>query len=201
MFRVKGTNLVIAELDLWVTRRSNMLVTLYRRLIWSTLRELVLTTPQWSGHAAANWNIGVGRPDNEVHDWSFRQDFTDPVFGDDPKRMGDKEAWQAVRARYGGGPDSAFMKQIQRGTKVYFCNGVYGDKKWGDDESVLYLAEVQSGTWSWGQRLREANLPYESAEEVIFRMDAEWGAITSKGTEAELAFGRIGGNAVNPEFV
>lgn len=200
MFRVKGTNLVIAELDLWVTRRASMLVGLYRRLIWATLRELVLTTPQWSGHAAANWNIGVGAPDNEVHEWDFKSEAVDPIFGD-IKEVGDTEAWQAVKGRYGGGPESAFMKRIQRGTKVYFCNGVYGDKQWGDDEVVLYLAEVQSGTWSWGQRLREANKPYESAEEVIFRMDAEWGALTGKGADADLAFGRIGGNAVNPEFV
>lgn len=194
MFQVKGTNLVIAELDLWVRRQEAMIVSEYRRLIWATLRELVRTTPQFSGHAAANWNLGVGHPDNDVHNWEFRGLPAEA----DPRSKGDVEAWMAVSQRYGGGPDSSFMRQIHRRTKVYFCNGVYGDDRWGDDNTVLYLAEMQNP--SWQHRLRIANMPYETAEEVISRMNRTWKYLSPGAGASGAGFGNMGGNSFDPEF-
>lgn len=199
MFRVKGTQLTVEQLDLWVRRREEMVVAQYRQLIWVTLRELVMTTPQWSGHAAANWNIGIGMPDNEVHDESFKG--LDIPMGTPPRQVGHPDAWRAVSERHGGGPGGPFMRQIKRRTKVYFSNGVYGDRRWGDGAAIYYLAELQSGGWPWQQQLREENRPYETAEMVIRRMDRQWREASSSPGIAGLGFGRMGGVSFDAEFV
>lgn len=194
MFKVKGTELVVEQIDLYVRRAEQMYVEQYRKLIWETLKELVLTTPQYTGHAAENWNIGVGRPDTSVtfpkHDVST------------PKEVGDRDAWQKVSQKYGGGPDSAFMKTIGRGTKVYFTNSVIGDRGGTGPEStdeVLYLAEFQNPAWHY--KLRAVNLPYETAEMVIQRMDAKWRKRpVGRGQKRGLGFGRMDGNSFNAEF-
>ncbi len=199
MLRIKGTNLVMEEIDLWVRRKEAMLVQEYRRLVWTTLYELVRTTPQWSGHAAANWNLGLDHPDNEVHDHSFEHLEYGALLGDEPpKQVGDQGAWRAVEQRYGG-LHGQFMRGIQRRTKVYFSNGVYGDDKWGDDRHVLYLARYQNP--SWHARLREVNQPYETAQEVVNRINRTWKYLSSStGASAGVGFGRLGGYSVDPEF-
>lgn len=197
MFKVKGTQLLVDQLDLYVRRAEQMYVEQYRKLIWETLKELVMTTPQWSGHAAANWNLGIGHPDTAVH-----EDGPTLQSGAEPVERGHPAAWRLVSARYGGGPGSAFMKTIQRGTKVYFTNSVVGDRGGRGPNArdlVLYLAEYQNPAWH--HRLRAVNQPYETAEMVIQRMDAKWRKRpVGKGQRRGLGFGRMDGNSFNAEF-
>lgn len=204
MFKVKGTALAIEQIDLFVRRAELMFVEQYRKLIWLTLKELVLTTPQFTGHAAENWNLGIGRPDTTVHDSGKMGKVYDILGGrDSPNEVGDSEAWQKVSARYGGSHTSSFMMGITRHTKVYFTNSVYGDRgplgNKGATDQVLYLAEYQNPAWH--ERLREENLPYETAEMVIQRMDVQWRKRpVGKGQKRGLGYGRMAGNSFNAEF-
>ena len=69
----------------------------------------------------------------------------------------------------------------------------------GATDQVLYLAEYQNHAWH--ERLREENLPYETAEMVIQRMDVQWRKRpVGKGQKRGLGYGRMAGNSFNAEF-
>ena len=141
----------------------------YRKAVWAVFVELVYTTPQFSGRAAANWNIGVDAPDFTV-DYSLGEqpDIVDNKKNDgahiaiSPKRVGDnKWASEALeRNKYK-------LRQIKSKSKVYISNGVKGDVDEGNGRSSpYYLADLQDPTY-WARRLREVNQPYETVSQVL----------------------------------
>lgn len=193
MIKVRVNKSAYKKLDLAVQRVEAMFVQEYRNLIWNTLQELVLTTPQWSGHAAANWNIGFDSPDTKIHSHEFEQEEAAmfPLFI--PRERGDIDPWLSVSARYGGSSFSPEMMRIKRRTRVYFTNNVLGDDPSGGSRRIRYLAQYQDP--SWHSRLRAVNLPYETAQEVIRRMDAQWRRAGAElGASGKgLGFGRLSG--------
>lgn len=194
MIKARGVGSTIQKIDLWVRRVEEQFVADYRGLIWETLRELVLTTPQWSGHAAANWNIGIDEPDLAVHSHEFKMEAEQAGPNFLARQVGDMDPWMAVDARYGGG---AVLKNIRRRSRVFFTNSVVGTEQWGSGAEIEYLARLQNPAWH--SRLRVVNLPYETAQEVIVKMDSLWRLHTGHSGK-RLGFGRMSGYSFNAEF-
>lgn len=144
----------------------------YRAFIWSVFTRILENTPQSTGRAVANWNIGINSPDLEF----------DPDVGDEVsvsggfssyRSKGDKTWIEYAKERNiakvwgpGGGPRKGFVAGGLTGRDiVYITNMVEGD----DDEGnggVNYLLDLQDPAYA-ARRLRVQNQPYETAQESI----------------------------------
>lgn len=158
--------------DLWLKRVESVYVDEYRSIVWSVFLRILRQTPQFTGKAVANWNIGVGQPD-----YSF-----DSSYGDDPLRIeGDTSSvapnrrgdskWIGVAMRR----NKPKLPTIQRQTRVYFSNGTMGDDS--DKQGTnLYLEALQNPAY-WSIKLRSVNKPYETAQESIIAMSERLGRL------------------------
>lgn len=183
---------VLRGIDLWVKRVDEMHVEQFRDLIWATFLRLLKQTPQFSGHAAANWNIGVGAPDNHVHDETLK----------DEQRAADYQTYLArergnLRAvnrairRYGG-RNGPWSKLVTRRTKVFFTNSVVGnDAQWQNEGFTYYLNEYQNPAWH--HKLRMVNMPYETAQETIYFVYARWSRLHGMA-------GKFGGESLGVDY-
>jgi len=169
--------------DLWVKRVNEVLVAGYRDIVWKIFLRILHETPQYTGKAVANWNIGVGVPD-----YNF-----DPSFGDAPELVddptpgtpwdhpmgrsflvpahdkGDRKWIEKAKAR-----NRPKLPLIKRDTRVYFNNAVRGDNDKGATTSTLYMEELQDPAY-WAIKLRAVNRPYETAQEsmiVVFELES-----------------------------
>lgn len=161
---VRNKAKTVRDLNLALTRLEESPIALYRQAIWEIFTRIVMQTPQFTGRAAASWNLGINSPD-----LSF-----DAGMGDDLKfseagwlkksnrEKGDRK-WASEsleRAKY-------VLRRVRRGDKVYISNAVRGDND-GGASSEAYLASLQNAKY-WGEKLRLANQPYETAmESAIF---------------------------------
>lgn len=161
-------------IDLWVTRVEEMFVEEYRKLVWKVFLRILNQTPQYTGLAVVNWNIGVGSPDFSTHSYEGEVDtipvpnsaFPEKVMV--PRKRGDRRAIQAAARR-----NKPKLALITRRTRVYFSNGVSGDDDRGLTATPLYLEELQDPGY-WAHKLRAVNKPYETAQEsVLFVMERE----------------------------
>jgi hypothetical protein len=189
---IKNAPAVLRGIDLWVRRVEAMHVEQYRDLIWETFLRLLNQTPQFSGHAAANWNIGVGAPDNNVYDDALKDEQRAADFQTFlARRRGDRRAIQRAVRRYGG-RNGPWSHQVDRRTKVYFTNSVVGnDQTWQNDGFTYYLNELQNPAWH--NRLRVVNMPYETAQETIYFVYAKW-------SRTEGMAGRFGGENLGMDY-
>lgn len=164
---------VLSGIDLWVKRVESMYVEQYRDLIWATYLRLVKQTPQFSGHAAANWNIGIGAPDSHVYDETLKDEQRAADFQSFLAReKGDMRAVNRAIRRYGG-RNGPWSQRVTRRTKVFFTNSVVGnDDQWQNEGFTYYLNEFQNPAWH--HKLRSENLPYETAQETIYFVYARW---------------------------
>lgn len=156
--------------DLWFRRVEDMVVAQYRKFIWEIFKRIVRETPQYSGKAVANWNLGVGAPDYDFND----------SYGDEPVMSyltkGTHRWYSGLEAPHQKGDQKWIrvalnrnrpkLMQIERRTKVFINNGVEGDNDGGATASNLYLQELQDGSY-WAKKLREVNKPYEIAQESV----------------------------------
>lgn len=141
----------------------------FRAAVWAVFTQLVLTTPQFSGRAAANWNIGIDEPDFSVdYDLGEHEDVVPAKSGGHkitfitPRHQGDmkwaEEAFQRNEYK---------LMHIKAKTRVFITNAVRGDE---DEEngrtSEYYLSDLQDPSY-WAQRLRLVNMPYETVSEVL----------------------------------
>ena len=161
MGMVKNRAAVSRDIAVAIARVEDAPVALFRRVVWQIFERIVLQTPQYSGRAVANWNLGINAPD-----LSF-----DPGMGDEleltgsgyvnnklARKRGDmKWASEALdRARF-------VLRRLKRGDKVYITNATRGDTD-GGASSAAYLADLQEEDY-WMVKLRKANDPYETAME------------------------------------
>lgn len=166
---------VDAGIDLWVKRINAMAVQEYRDLVWAIFSRILNQTPQFSGKAVANWNIGVGAPD-----YSFDDNFGDEIsayMGDGRRDFAHSKGSSAGRkwidaAKARNRPKMAL---IQRNTKVYINNNVRGDTDNGKS-SEYYLESLQDSTY-WARKLRDVNQPYETAQESVMFMVEQKGRL------------------------
>lgn len=158
---VKNRVGVQRSLQAAIQRVEDAPVALFRQVVWQIFERIVMQTPQYSGRAVANWNLGINAPD-----LSF-----DAGMGDEleltgagyvnnklAREKGDmKWASEALmRARY-------VLRKIRRGDKVFITNSTRGDKD-GGKSSPAYLADLQEPGY-WASKLRWQNRPYETAME------------------------------------
>jgi hypothetical protein len=170
MTLVKNMPQVNAGIDLFIKRVGDMHVKYYREVVWAVFIEVLYQTPQFTGRAVANWNIGLGAPDFS----------SDSGLGDEVAMVSDSTGLTDAHQRedqkwidYAIANNEPKIAQIQRGSKVYITNNVRGDDDNGKS-SELYLESLQDSAY-WSVKLREANKPYETAQETIMSMAARIG--------------------------
>lgn len=187
MIKIKNAAQVSQQLDLWVKRQGDMFVQEYRDLVWAIFLRLLKETPQYTGHAVASWNIGVGVPD--MRETTYRSDVVDePVPADEStkagaagkglnvarwehpgnvREKGDSRAIEAAKRR-----NAPKLMQIKPGSKVFFTNTARGDmsskvdKAQGFAGETFYLEALQSNSY-WHAKLRAENKPYETVNESV----------------------------------
>lgn len=146
----------------------------YRAAIWAVFTQLVLTTPQFSGRAAANWNIGIDAPDFSVdYDMGEQQVVVPAKSGGHkitsftPRHMGDMKWAEESLER-----NKYRLQHIKSTTRVFITNAVQGDVDTKNGRtSPYYLADLQDPGY-WAQRLRLENMPYETVTQVL--MSESW---------------------------
>jgi hypothetical protein len=148
---------------------EGVLIDEFRRAVWAVFQELVLTTPQFRGTAAANWNLGLNAPDFSV-DYDLGERVTPAKAKDGhmynqsfyARKVGDMKWAEEAFAR-----NKYKLRQITRDTKVYITNAVRGDPDVAHGRtSQYYLADLQDPSY-WATRLRIENQPYETVSQVI----------------------------------
>lgn len=159
--------------DLIIKRVGAMYLNHYREVVWAVFIEILKQTPQYSGRAVANWNIGVGAPD-----FSYNDDIGDEIehigaFEGPGRSSIAHERGDSKWINYAISRNEPKLAEIQRGTRVYINNGIRGDDD-NSGRSEMYLEELQNPTY-WGVKLRAANKPYETAQETVVKMAAQIG--------------------------
>ena len=187
MIKIKNAQQVSQQLDLWVKRQGDMFTQEYRDLVWAIFLRLLKETPQYTGHAVASWNIGVGVPD--MTPTTYRSDVVEQATPADEatragaerngiklarwehpanvREKGDSRAIEAAKRR-----NAPKLRQIKPGSKVFFTNTARGDmsakadKAQGFSGDTFYLEALQSPSY-WRVKLRAENKPYETVNETV----------------------------------
>ena len=166
MGMIKNRAKVARDIQIAMDRVADAPVALYRGIVWEIFTRIVAETPQFSGRAVANWNLGINTPDmsfganmgEDIDLSTSRFKKSTENFSSPHREKGDpKWAQEALeRARY-------VLRRIKRGDKVFITNATRGDND-GGQSSEAYLADLQRPGY-WASKLREANQPYETAME------------------------------------
>lgn len=135
----------------------------FQSAVWALFRTILRSTPQWSGKAVANWNIGIDSPDFTVDEqagegggvktFSRGSNFS-------PRHVGDNKWIEFAELM-----NKSKIRKILTKSTVYISNGVTGDSD-GGNSSEHYLASLQDPGY-WARKLRLVNMPYETVAEVI----------------------------------
>lgn len=156
---IKNPFMVNHGIELFMRRVREAPINAFREIVWVTFCRILEETPQFSGKAVANWNIGVGAPD-----FSYDPHVGDKVgLHDLAHQRGDNEWIEYAKFR-----NAPKVKQISRDLKVFICNGVEGDDDNGRS-TELYLDSLQDPGY-WAVKLRSINQPYETAHEAIIHI-------------------------------
>lgn len=155
-------------IDLWLKRADETLIAHFRDIVWKIYLRILLKTPQYTGNAVANWNIGVGAPDYSFGDFGDEAE-TEVVQGKDgtwspralPRHQQGSDKWREFAKRR----NKPKLALIKRDTRVFFNNSAHGDTDDGRS-TELYLESLQDPAY-WAQKLRVVNQPYEIAIESI----------------------------------
>jgi len=175
---VKNLPQIQGGIDLWIKRVDETWLAEYKDLVRSILGRLVRQTPQWTGNAAANWNVGVGSPDDS---YTVFYDESD-IAGDDgddlssTRHKGHSTAVSRALRR-----NEARIASIRRGDKVFFTNAAQGDDDMGRAGTTYYLEALQNPTY-WAAKLRAVNKPYETVQESLIFAYERWGRKTGRAS-------------------
>lgn len=162
---VRNRAQVHRQVQMSMTRVEGATVALYRRVVWEIFTRILEQTPQFTGRAVANWNLGINAPDMSV-DYGMGDDVSltaSGYYAHATRERGDRKWIQEAeeRARY-------LMRRIRKGDKVFISNAVLGDDDAGGSAGFPYMAALQEPGY-WATKLRNANKPYETAmESAIF---------------------------------
>lgn len=148
----------------------------FRAAVWAVFTKLVYTTPQFSGRAAANWNIGIDAPDFSVdYDAGEQMEIVPAKAGAGHEKFSTFKPLHTGHNRWAEfALDNNRYKRrlIMSGTRVFISNAVQGDVDTVNNRtSPYYLSDLQSPTY-WRERLRLQNMPYETVTEVL--MTESW---------------------------
>lgn len=170
---ISNLGVVNKGIDLWVKRVEEMYVEEYRKVVWKVFLRILKETPQYTGLAVVNWNIGVDTPDYSTHTYNGKVDLLpkpNSAFSENILVMRQKGDHRAIRIA--AGRNRPKLKLITRRSRVYFSNGVSGDNDGGRTATNLYLDELQDPKY-WAKKLRSENRPYETAQESLLFVMAE----------------------------
>lgn len=166
--------------DIQLKRVESTLVAVYREIVWDIFVRILNQTPQFTGRAVANWNIGVGAPDYDYDD--TLGDTVQPISFGSPGRVaanerGDRKWIERAKVR-----NRPKMPLIQRSTKVFINNGIVGDDDDGRS-SEMYLESLQDPGY-WAVKLRYTNKPYETAQESVIHVAERAGRLRGEFIKA-----------------
>lgn len=170
---IKNLDQVKIQTDLWIVKAQEIKLDHFRSAVWALFRTILRSTPQWSGKAVANWNIGIGAPDFTVDEQVGE--------GGGVKTFSKGSKFEPLHVGvpgwilYAENMNKYKVRKILTNTKVYISNGVTGDTDHGHS-SEHYLSDLQSQTY-WAQKLRSVNMPYETVAEVV--ISESWRAMLS----------------------
>lgn len=135
------------NLRLSIVRLQNQRTDLYRKYVWAMFQRVVENTPQYSGLAAANWEIGIGEPSSFYYSGAgaFPEDDWRNA---DPSQIRHKGHRAAVLDAYRRNINK--IVQIKPKTRVYITN------------NAPHLKPLQE---NWMNVLRAVNRPYEIVEQ------------------------------------
>lgn len=148
-------------IDLFMKKVEAAPVIVFREFVWKVFCEILEQTPQWSGKAVANWNIGVGAPD---FSWDDGVGEKVDLWATNVLERGNREWIEYAKFRNAGK-----IHEIRRREKVFITNAVMGDDDNGRAGSEMYLDALQDPAY-WTQKLRAVNKPYEVATETMIRV-------------------------------
>lgn len=164
MLKVDGLRRFQMSIQAQKARAEGKVTVKYKEFVSKVFADLVVHTPQWSGHLASNWNVLLtNEPMPAVNTW-YKKDSTGSgsKFEYRPAAIGDGEAVHAAIDRA-----NAQLEKIRWNTKVTFAN------------PVEYADEVEQNPGA----LRPANL--------VMGKDVMVNYITSKYSRGEVLIGKV----------
>lgn len=159
---VKGGSTVSKALQAFAGKADGVILRRYRMAVWAVFTRILDTTPQYTGRAVANWNIGVGSPDLTFDDDVGDLDESVSPMGD-PRKVGDRGWIDYAIAR-----NKPRLALITSKTLVYITNTTIGDPFRGDKREGPrpYLLDLQSPD-RWVNILRAENAGAERLAELM----------------------------------
>jgi len=142
----------------------------FRTFCYGVFHHVVNTTPQWTGNAAANWNVSTGSPDTGMHiEWLAEAEEGGeklrgfPIFPGGPFQRGHEAAVKMAEEH-----NAPVFKQILLTDTVYVSNSATNL----DGESYIMRLEQNPDDF-----LRPENKPGEMVKSAILTFDSlnvEW---------------------------
>lgn len=181
-----------AELDAWFAKTTQRILYAYRGLSAAVFNYVAWETPQWSGSAAANWNIRFGYISDETDmslkasNTSERGSLSGPrnlarmKFGVPTAQKGDPRAVQIAAARNAGRLTS--ITGAFESVPVYITNNAKGLS----GEAYLQMLEANPNNF-----LRPVNDPGHMVARGLAKASARF-AILSPADEAALKTLKLG---------
>lgn len=162
-----GGTRVSNALNAFAAKAEETTLRRYRRAVWAVFTRLLDTTPQFSGRAVANWNIGIDAPDLTFNDELGDRDWGANYRADIAREVGDPLWINKAKER-----NEPRLKLIKSRSKVFITNTSRGDAfRRKDDKrtgNVPYLLDLQSSD-RWQDVLRDENQPYETVADVMLK--------------------------------
>lgn len=176
---VKNMAQVNRGIDLWIKRTDETWLAEYRDLVRAILGRLVRQTPQWTGNAAANWNVGINSPDTTFTVYYDESDIGDDG-SDDLEGVGRHKGHSTAVSRALRRNETK-IATLRRSDRVFFTNAVQGDDDLGRAGTTYYLEAMQNPTY-WAAKLRDVNKPYETVQESLIFAYERWGRKTGRAS-------------------
>ena len=158
-----GTN-VARALTAFALKAEDVTLRRFRRAVWAVFTRLLDTTPQFSGRAVANWNIGVDTPDLTFED--DVGDFDESVSPIGSARQVGDQGW----IEYAKAKNEPRLALITSRSRVFITNTTRGDAFKGDKREgpTYYLLDLQSPE-RWANVLRDENAAAERVADVMLK--------------------------------
>ena len=155
---------VAKALDAFALKAEDVTLRRFRMAVWAVFTRLLDTTPQFSGRAVANWNIGVDTPDLTFQDDVGDMDESVSPLGD-ARKVGDR-GW----IEYAMANNRPRLKLITSRSRVFISNATRGDAFKGDKRGgpTYYLLDLQDPA-RWANVLRDENAAAERVADVMLK--------------------------------
>lgn len=143
------------ELTLEISSVNSEVTEVFRGFCVVAFHKVVMTTPQWTGNAAANWNFSVGAEDTSV-DFSYKDTADSKEWGEEPV--------YSLQSPHPNATSSAIMKNLGKENAVTLEQSVYisnSAESLGHEFYIMYLEDNPNNF------LRSENNPGHMVEYAI----------------------------------